>query len=63
LQGEKVASDETKSRVLTFMPSAPPYPVVNGRDLIIPKGTAVTAYINGDPLLDDSIRVAKAECG
>jgi hypothetical protein len=45
------------------MPSAPPYPVVNGRDLIIPKGTAVTAYINGDPLLDDSIRVAKAECG
>jgi hypothetical protein len=59
LQGEKVASDEAKSRVLAFMPSAPPYPVVNGRDLIIPKGTAVTAYINGDLLLDETRFVSR----
>src|SRR3989441_7286904 len=41
------------------MPSAPPYPVVNGRDLIIPKGTAVTAYISGDLLLDESRFVSR----
>src|SRR5213594_603867 len=28
LQGEKGPADEAKSRHLTFMPSAPPYPVV-----------------------------------
>src|SRR3989441_10960331 len=50
LQGEKGPADEAKSRVLAFIPSAPPYP----RDLIIPKGTAVTAYISGDLLLDES---------
>ena len=58
-QGEKVPADEAKSRHLTFMPSAPPYPVVNGRDLIIPKGTAVTAYISGDLLLDESRFVSR----
>src|SRR5437773_11579196 len=41
------------------MPSAPPYPVVNGRDLIIPKGTAVTAYISGDLMLDEGRFVSR----
>jgi len=59
LQREKGPADEAKSRVLAFMPSAPPYPVVNGRDLIIPKGTAVTAYINGDLLLDETRFVSR----
>src|SRR5207237_10121634 len=57
-KGDKEPADEAKSIHLTFMPRAPPDPVVNGRDLI-PKGPAVTADISGVRLLDESRFVSR----
>jgi hypothetical protein len=39
---------------IVFFPAAPLFLLVHGKDIIIPKGTEITAYINGDIPLDQS---------
>lgn len=51
--GEKAAlrakeAAVSATRTLEFFPPAPPYPYLNGKDLIIPKDTQVTAFIDGE---------------
>ncbi len=50
--GPRSATAGANVKILVFLPSAPPYPMLNGKDVIIPKGTAVTAYISEDVPLD-----------
>jgi hypothetical protein len=37
---------------IVFFPAAPLFLFVHGKDLVIPKGTEITAYVNGDMTLD-----------
>jgi hypothetical protein len=37
---------------IVFFPAAPLFLLVHGKDITIPKGTEITAYINGDIQLD-----------
>jgi hypothetical protein len=37
---------------LVFLPAAPLFLFIHGKDITIPKGTEITAYINGDMKLD-----------
>lgn len=37
---------------IVFFPAAPLFLLVHGKDITIPKGTEITAYINGDVPLD-----------
>jgi hypothetical protein len=39
---------------IVFFPAAPLFLLVHGKDITIPKGTEITAYINGDIPLDQS---------
>src|SRR5215475_9196825 len=39
---------------IVFFPAAPFFLFIKGKDIIIPKGTEITAYINGDISLDSS---------
>jgi len=39
---------------IVFFPAAPLFLLVHGKDIIIPKGTEITAYINGDIPLDQA---------
>jgi hypothetical protein len=39
---------------IVFFPAAPLFLLVHGKDIVIPKGTEITAYINGDIPLDQS---------
>jgi hypothetical protein len=36
-----------------FFPAAPLFLFMHGKDMTIPKGTEITAYVNGDVPLDD----------
>jgi hypothetical protein len=42
----------TAAAGVLFFPAAPFFLLIKGRDLVIPKGTLVTAYLNGDQQLD-----------
>lgn len=44
---------------LVFLPAAPLFLFVHGKDITIPKGTEVTAYVNGDVKLDSGQFVDK----
>src|SRR5713101_1798233 len=44
---------------IVFFPAAPLFLLVHGKDITIPKGTEITAYINGDIPLDLKKFVAK----
>ena len=44
---------------IVFFPAAPLFLLVKGKDITIPKGTEITAYVNGDAKLDES-RFSKA---
>src|SRR5271155_2278454 len=37
---------------IAFSPAAPQFLFMKGKDITIPKGTEITAYINGDIALD-----------
>jgi hypothetical protein len=37
---------------ILFFPAAPMFLFIKGKDITIPKGTAITAYTNGDTELD-----------
>jgi len=37
---------------IVFFPAAPLFLLIHGKDITIPKGTEITAYINGDIPLD-----------
>jgi hypothetical protein len=39
---------------IVFFPAAPLFLLMKGKDIFIPKGTVVTAYVNGDQQLDES---------
>jgi hypothetical protein len=39
---------------IVFFPAAPLFLLVHGKDITIPKGTEITAYINGDVPLDQT---------
>jgi hypothetical protein len=57
--GEKAAlrakeAAVSATRTLEFFPPAPPYPYLNGKDLILPKNTLVTAFVSGDLTLDSA---------
>jgi hypothetical protein len=39
---------------IVFFPAAPLFLLVHGKDITIPKGTEITAYINGDIPLDQA---------
>jgi len=64
--GEKAAlrakeAAVSESKILEFFPAAPPYPYINGKDLIIPKDTQVTAFIDGTLKLSASAFPKSAE--
>ena len=44
---------------IVFFPAAPLFLLVHGKDITIPKGTEITAYINGDIPLDPKKFVAQ----
>jgi hypothetical protein len=44
---------------IVFFPAAPLFLFMHGKDITIPKGTEITAYINGDALLDPAKFAAK----
>ncbi|HYE73656.1 MAG TPA: PEGA domain-containing protein [Blastocatellia bacterium] len=39
---------------IVFFPAAPLFLLMKGKDIFIPKGTLVTAYVNGDQRLDET---------
>lgn len=39
---------------IVFFPAAPLFLFMHGKDIVIPKGTEITAYINGDTRLDQA---------
>src|SRR5579884_678716 len=39
---------------IVFFPAAPLFLFMHGKDITIPKGTEITAYINGDTRLDEA---------
>jgi hypothetical protein len=39
---------------VVFFPAAPLFLFMHGKDIVIPKGTEITAYINGDMRLDQA---------
>jgi hypothetical protein len=45
---------------IVFFPAAPLFLLVHGKDITIPKGTEITAYINGDVPLDPKKFVTQA---
>jgi PEGA domain len=46
---------------IVFFPAAPLFLLMHGKDITIPKGTEITAYVNGDMDLDPAKFRAKAE--
>jgi len=44
---------------IVFFPAAPLFLFVHGKDITIPKGTEITAYVNGDVKLDSGQFAAK----
>jgi hypothetical protein len=50
---EKTQTKDSKSKLLIFTPSSPPYPVLSDQGMILLKDTKVTAYISGDLVLDE----------
>lgn len=47
---------------IVFFPAAPFFLFMHGKDITIPKGTEITAYINGDTRLDEAkFQTAKTE--
>jgi len=52
LRAKEAAVSATKT--LEFFPQAPPYPYLSGRDLILPKGTMVTAFLSGELSLNST---------
>src|SRR5260370_28793314 len=46
---------------IVFFPAAPLFLFMHGKDITIPKGTEVTAYINGDIPLDPARFKAQAK--
>ena len=44
---------------IVFFPAAPLFLLVHGKDITIPKGTEITAYVNGDISLDPKKFVAQ----
>lgn len=46
---------------IVFFPAAPLFLFMHGKDITIPKGTEITAYINGDTPLDQSQFLPKDE--
>ncbi|MBI2678167.1 MAG: PEGA domain-containing protein [Candidatus Koribacter versatilis] len=46
---------------IVFWPAAPLFLFMHGKDLTVPKGTAVTAYINGNVPLDKGAFVPKTD--
>ncbi len=51
----------TAAAGVLFFPAAPFFLLIKGRDLQIPKGTLVTAYVSGDQKLDASQLAAPAK--
>jgi hypothetical protein len=45
---------------IVFFPAAPFFLFMHGKDITIPKGTEITAYVQGDVTLDPAKLVAKA---
>jgi len=45
---------------IVFFPAAPLFLFMHGKDITVPKGTEITAYINGDIVLDPAKFAAKA---
>jgi len=50
---EKTQTKDSKSKLLIFTPSSPPYPVLSDQGMILLKDTKVTAYVSGDLVLDE----------
>ena len=49
---------------IVFFPAAPLFLFMHGKDITIPKGTEITAYINGDTRLEEAkFRVGKPDTG
>lgn len=46
---------------LVFFPAAPLFLLMHGKDITVPKGTEITAYVNGDVQLDQASFLAPAE--
>src|SRR5215470_14593622 len=45
---------------IVFFPAAPLFLFMHGKDITIPKGTEITAYVNGDIKLDPAKFIAKS---
>jgi hypothetical protein len=45
---------------IVFFPAAPLFLFMHGKDIVIPKGTEVTAYINGDTIYEAPVAAAVA---
>src|SRR5262249_61621234 len=45
---------------IVFFPAAPLFLFMHGKDITIPKGTEITAYVNGDIKLDQAKFIAKS---
>ena len=55
-KGESQVGTMTTGLVLTglfFFPAAPLFLFVKGKDIVVPKGTEITAYVNGDTPIDE----------
>jgi hypothetical protein len=50
--GEVGAVQRIVATTIVFFPAAPLFLFMKGKDITIPKGTEITAYINGDVPLD-----------
>lgn len=46
---------------LVFFPAAPLFLLMHGKDITVPKGTEITAYVNGDVELDPARFLAPTE--
>lgn len=40
---------------IVFFPAAPLFLFIHGKDVVIPKGTEITAYVNGEIVLDRAL--------
>ena len=55
-KGQSQTGTMTTSIVLAgifFFPAAPLFLFVKGKDIVIPKGTEISAYVNGDTAIDE----------
>src|SRR5271165_4531825 len=48
---------------IVFFPAAPLFLLMHGKDISIPKGTEITAYVNGDMKLDIAYAVISVPLG